>query len=651
MWFDQCQLLAIKKLPRIPDDKKVKKAARYLVLSHKESPILTRDETTDFKILTLQQARQQNITDDTILLLMMTCAVQNRIDDNGIKRNDHATGRLLLTPAKVPTGKYLVAVEVMIKDHILMLVSRTFVESDRRSGYMVSNGCLKWGETSRLFIDRGIQGKKSLTDFFSLQTLDKLDHTKLGLYRKLLDQFNHNDYRDCFTILPTFRFSEVDSFSDKTKLMAIKRLMECYQGKQLNVFCDIKQEKVTALFNQITDRMQQSAKIKVMGLTITTDKQACRGLNLQVLLDQHDPQYLCSEETKIIQHLTFETFGKFDEMTKTYQWQLSAGDIMDDPKFQMTLYQLLIKHDILNQQLTVPSRQELKQVAQFQFLTFEHLNRQKNENSQIRITRMKINDTGDMFFDSLVHEEGKRTKKSDLSQIYERILQYSGQNMSQLDGVLIFKEHLFAIYQTSLITVPAINDIRQHMQQASDENTVERQVLLEVAQSLKFTGRHYTEQQKQLIRNLTAINKTTITMRELRQQLILSWRLKVMNEFNQHFYKATRQWLHLPIRQKQYDSYWMGTYGMGLVELMGQQYYFVGRTQEIELKQVRAIPMRKIVAIDSDNPKKDTMELFDILKQLMQVGFVRLNQYTVKPFAFKYISEYLDLKRHQKNDV
>jgi len=320
---------------------------------------------------------------------------------------------------------------------------------------------------------------------------------------------------------------------------------------------------------------------------------------------------------------------------------------MTDPKFQTTLYQTLIKKDILTGKLSVPTDQEIAYATPCHFFMFKNLSSDKNEN-KILVTRLKINKNGEINLISKICSDKKIIEDNELSQVAKKVLEKSKVNISGLVGAISFKERLFLIKRTDLITVPNIKEIKAQIYQANGENMVERQDLLNVAQSLRFDKKNDVKNQRQLVRELAAIDKAILSVQELPNYLTLTWRHAVLKQFNDCFYKLQKQWLHLPVRQRKYDSYWIGTYGMGLIELEGKSYYFVGRTQLVELKQARAVPLKEIVAVDSEMPNRDISEVFSLFKKMMQVGFVRLNQYTVIPFPFKYVREYLDLVEHRE---
>ncbi|WP_203638092.1 hypothetical protein [Levilactobacillus wangkuiensis] len=653
-WFDACPVLAIHKLAK-QYDARVGKAigpSRYLALMVQSQPVP--QEMTDVhpKIVTLQQAIQQKITPDTIVMLMLKAVKQCQFDEQLVLRNQRATDRLLLVHRQ--TEKTLVAVEVDLKDHILQLRTRTFkpVVAPQKMGFLASDGCLRWAGTApgKLWDQHHVHGRKNTIDFFTLRALADFTQTKVGLQNALLKDLKQA-YGDCFRQLPHFHASEVMAYSPKTKVPAIKQVMTLLQNQSLHLIGDASEPHIHALLVHLADRVRTSPQLVRAGVTVSVGEQAVAGLNLQVVMDEQDPRYQVGRNDQVIQHLTFEKFGNFDAVKQQYQWQGDQqADLMANKQFLMTVVQLLVKRDISTGELRLPTAVKADTAGHFKYLFFDRLSK-RAEPLNLVVTRLAITpDQRVIFEETHIQGEINDSTATELQRTVKRILAVTGENPYLLQGAIQSQSGLFAIYGTNLITVPDADKITAQLRSGSEENLVSRQDLLTIAQGLVIDQEHVLQQQ-QLIAELTQLTKTELTIRELRMTLKLSWRTNAMKAFNAAFHQAQGQWLKLPIRQKVYEAYWTGTCGMGLLELSGSTYYFIGRSSALETQQKRAIPLKKIVAIGSLQPKADVYKIFHELESLMQVGFVRLNQYTVIPFPFKYLREYTDLRRHQTNQM
>ncbi|RRK10946.1 hypothetical protein D1831_05160 [Lactiplantibacillus garii] len=80
-------------------------------------------------------------------------------------------------------------------------------------------------------------------------------------------------------------------------------------------------------------------------------------------------------------------------------------------------------------------------------------------------------------------------------------------------------------------------------------------------------------------------------------------------------------------------------YGAGLVRMEDGLYYYVGAEQPVKFKMDKANRLKRLIAIDE---KLGVPQLiFRDMVKMMVVKFVRNGQYTVIPYPFKYLNEYL----------
>ncbi|MFC6260283.1 hypothetical protein [Levilactobacillus fujinensis] len=653
-WFDACPVLAIHQLARQSDSQPHRSIRpwRYLALMTQSQPIPQDDPDIHQTVINFQQAEKQEISTDTLVLLMIKALKQGRLDSERVFRNWHATDRLLLVSSQMKNT--VIAVEVDLKENILTLKTRTFkaVQPSQENGFVINNDCLKRTTSSKekLWNQYNLHGEKNSIAFFALNTLDDFMKTRLGLQNDLLRELKQV-YGDCFRQQPHFRASEVIDYLPKAKVTVIEQAIALLKGQQLHFVSDPDEPNVSALVAYLTTKMRTSPRLLQAGVTVSVSDKAIPGFNIQVVLNQRDPHYQVSNNEQIIQHLTFERFGVFDDATQQYQWQgEKQADLMNDTQFFMTVVQLLIKRDVLTGKLCLPTAIEAEFASHFRYLYFEKQSK-NSESLQLSVTRLTIaSDGGLQFEDTCIQGIPSTSEASEFQRVARRVWEASGKSQSQLLGAIQSEEGVFAIYRSDLTTVPDAEKIKTQMIAANEDNRVSRQKLLTVANGLTLNGK-YLGQQQQLVEELTQLNMTDLTVRDLRKQFKMSWRNKVMTTLNDDFYKSQNQWLHLPIRQNLYASYWTGTYGMGLLELNGDFYYFIGRNSSLELQQKRAVPLKRLVAIDSEQPNEDIRPIFHELESLMQVGFVRLNQSTVIPFPFKYLREYKELQQHREKQA
>ena len=646
-WFDHCPVLAIQKLPRISKDTEQKKTVCYLVLMLKKLPIPVVDPGIRQKVMTLQQALEQEVTTDTIIFMMMKASTQCYLDDDGIMRNPKVSDRLLLVRSKPSKTGYLLALEVVIKNNVLKLISRTFVSREADRGYVILQDCLKWSgsKSSQMFVQKGLNGRKGVTEFFSLKDLDAFNQTKLGVMQELIERLAQ--FEDCFERIPSFHLSELNYFSDRVKITSGQRLIVQLTGKNINFVVNSRQSQTVKLGHYLQKRITKSLKCKSANITASITQNPIPGFNIQILLNTQDEAYLCGQEDTVIQHITFEKFGEVKANNEEYKWYLDDGDILDDKKIQMTLWQLLIKQDIENKEMQVPEKDELIACMPYRYFLFENLSGKHHDSVRIGVTELSIDKFGHPVFKTQMFCDDKVNETDELLKITRRVWEASNRSCSNLIGAIMYQDKLFLILNSELVTVPKIAQIKRFMVLSNGDNIISRSELLVSAKAVPCYTRKHEDIKNRLIDSISMIRKETLSIRQLQPYLDgygLNWKNKVMQEFNNCFYRMHHKWIHSPARQK---KYWLGTYGIGLITLNGENYYFVGRNLAIEMKQARAVPLKKIVAVDSNQPIKELIQIFQSFKQMMQVDFVKLNQYTVTPFPFKYLREYVDMEKHK----
>jgi hypothetical protein len=267
----------------------------------------------------------------------------------------------------------------------------------------------------------------------------------------------------------------------------------------------------------------------------------------------------------------------------------------------------------------------------------------------IQATRLTVTPMGQLSFESTTFAADARgVTGSELSRLAWQIWQAAGSRTSQLLGALQSTTQVFLIYNTELTTLPDGNHLRKELLAADGNNRIYQNDLIEAAKGMTLTNAKQAQDHGRLMAELSRLNQSTLKVKEVNLQLTLGRRLKVIQALNDLLHERNGIWLYSPVRQRRFAKYWIGTYGMGLLEIRGQSYYFVGNHQLVKDQLAKAIPLKCIEVLDSRQPQEDIRHMFQTYESLLQVFFVRLNQYTVIPFPFKYIREYHDLLKHQE---
>ncbi|WP_341778351.1 hypothetical protein [Levilactobacillus sp. HBUAS70063] len=647
-WFEQSGVTAIKGLGKRPIDAATSTYS-YLVLADKQSTKRIKSRVIKQTRMTLSQARSAGFDSDMVLMLLIKRSWQGRRDDHAKLVNRAATSDLYLVLEPEKSQTLRTAVQVEIKQHILQLKTRTFRASSNDRGFVVSNGCFKYtkSKTQPVFQRHSLNGQKNVTRFLSVQELPQFEKTRVGIIDQIIATVN-DQYEMCLKQLLQLRAFPVADYQ-RPKLSTDEPIVTTLLAeKRLHFLANPAQPVVVAFMKDLVDRAQKSNVLQAHNVTITAGTKPIRGLNLQVVKDLNDPDYLCSDGQHIIQHLTLANFTDFNATTGDYQWRIKADELLKDKKFHMTLAQLMIKWEVITRQLRLPTPEKIAAAARFRYIV---INKAKSATKQtlIQATRLTVTPTGQLSFESTTFAADARgATESELSQLAWRIWQAAGSRTSQLLGALQSATQVFLIYGTELMTLPDGNHLRKELIAADGNNRIYQNDLIEAAKGLTLTNAKQARDHVRLMAELSRLNQSTLKVKQVNLQLTLGRQLKVIQALNDQLHERNGIWLYPPVRQKRFAKYWIGTYGMGLLEIRGKSYYFVGNHQPIKDQLAKAIPLKCIEVLDSRQPREDIRNMFQTYESLLQVFFVRLNQYTVIPFPFKYIREYRDLLKHQE---
>lgn len=645
-WFNACPILAMHRLRRHVNFQTKKSDGPYRYLAMVDRQInLPRLDAIHVTPVRVRQALQQGITSDTIVFMMLKQLTQCRIENNVLGNYDAVSDLYLTLSHGYKKQKHtLVVIEVKLDNRVLRLISRTFTEVSKK-GYVISGDCLKWsnGGPGPFFKKASHNGIKNLTTFLSLQDFQKFNNSKAGIAYRLMTQLRER-YLDCFKIAPSFCAYPVQNYTGRLKTTAEQQALKMLANRSLNIVTASSDDKVQNMVNYLVAQLERSPRLQKNRTIITTSSKPKPGLNIQVVQDLADPVYLMGSATTIIQHVTVNNFGQSDENFQ-FQWRVKSGqDIWDDPRFRTTIYQLGVKQDVYCHQLNFPSDVEAQFAAKYRYFDFHELDEQT-----VQVTYLDISaDRRQLNFKRLRLNMGQHNEPTtEIEQAAYAIWQCPDENPKLLLGGLQVDNQLFAIYRSDLETVPDLSKIKTALVAANQSDYVNLADLKLVAQDVLLENKKDVLHKQQLIADLQRIPTGRLTIAELRQSISQNWRSNVMKRFADDYHTSYDKWLYLPIRRKQFDAYWVGMYGSGLLNIAGDAYYFVGQQQQLDVKVSRAVPLKKLVSVNSHQSVTESQLAFDVLANLMQVGFVRYNQYTVLPFPFKYIREYNDILKHR----
>lgn len=342
----------------------------------------------------------------------------------------------------------------------------------------------------------------------------------------------------------------------------------------------------------------------------------------------------------IVQHMTEEA----EHFTESYG---------SSPAVRKIVQELIIKGDVKEKSISI---YDWKRLDAGKSWTFVQRKRRKNEAGEnVKHTnfanreakcyfdyyRLQIDCSGKLNFDSFCDAD------NDVSGEWEKICfaydliegkQFRIKN--KIDGLLYSDiENIHAIIETREKTLPNISALMNMLQETDEKQKVHKEILIQAINEYELEYPDYFEN-VQLWKNILLEKEDIITKKEVKKAL--NMRTNAASMFNRFFHEKFGIWIYGEWRKEEFDAiYQIGNLLNIKYEYNDNDYddghtfvYYVGAKSK-RISYPNACCIRKVVSLG------DKLEYEELLP-LMAVEFVRNNQYTVLPFPYKYLREYIE---------
>lgn len=255
--------------------------------------------------------------------------------------------------------------------------------------------------------------------------------------------------------------------------------------------------------------------------------------------------------------------------------------------------------------------------------------------------RLQIDCSGKLNFDSFCDAD------NDVSGEWEKICfaydliegkQFRIKN--KIDGLLYSDiDNIHAIIETREKTLPNISALMNMLQETDEKQKVHKDILIHAINEFELEYPDYSEN-VQLWKNILLEKEEIITKKEVKK--VLNMRTNAASMFNRFLHEKFGIWIYGEWRKEEFDAiYQIGNLLNIKYEYNDNDYddghtfvYYVGAKSK-RISYPNACCIRKVVSLG------DKLEYEELLP-LMAVEFVRNNQYTVLPFPYKYLREYIE---------
>ena len=354
--------------------------------------------------------------------------------------------------------------------------------------------------------------------------------------------------------------------------------------------------------------------------------------------EMHDPH---SDNLKgyIVQHITEEA----EHFTNT------KGS---SPDIKKIVQELIIKGDVRECMISIFDWERLDSEKDWTFVFRKKIKTKYGENAAhinhvnkkalnyFQYYRLKIDCNGEMEFDTFCDSNQDEAEEwNKICYAYDFVEDKHRGAQNQVEGLMYSDiDNIHAILLTREKTLPNISALMNTLMETDAKERVSKELLLEAIDDFEkdnIDSRECISEWKSKV----AAETEMITKKALKK--ILNMRTGIASKFNRFSHEKYGVWIDGELRKGEFEA----TYQIGNLLNIKYEYnekdYLDGRTfvyyvgaKSKRLAYPNACCMRKVISLGEELEYEEALPL-------MAVEFVRNSQYTVLPFPFKYLREYI----------
>lgn len=483
--------------------------------------------------------------------------------------------------------------------------------------------------------------------------VDNFDITDIAHFRKskmgVMEQF----LRDVRDILSKYMTIELGERKDAQKYdisyLEKKGISELEYGEMLQkegvVIVD---ENNTKESKDIAAKLQEELE-KYYHVKAAIGSLSKEAYNIRIIHDSnyyeenelHDPH---SDNLKgyIVQHITEEA----EHFTRT------KGS---SPDIKKIIQELIIKGDVQDQMISIFDWERLDSGKDWTFVIRKKIKHKFGENAEhinyvnkksynyYNYYRVKIDGVGSMKFDTFCdsnQEENEEWSKICYAFDFTEDKHRGVQN--QVEGIIYSDiDNIHVILLTREKTLPNISVLMDTLAETDEKEKVSKELLLGAINEFEANNADSNDVISEW-KNKVSEETEMITKKNIKK--ILNMRTGIASKFNRFLHENYNIWIDGELRKGEFEA----TYQIGNLLNIKYEYndndyldghtfvYYVGaKGNNKKEKYPNACCMRKVISLG------EKLEYEEVLP-LMAVEFVRNSQYTVLPFPFKYLREYVE---------
>lgn len=533
----------------------------------------------------------------------------------------------------------------------LNLEHKTFREYDGQKGTGLYVIDAKTGEFRKklksdinliTYKEGSIPHKHFTVKSFNINSYESFSKTKIGIMAQFL-----KDVRENLSKYMTIEIMERED-TQKFEIPKLeKRGITGYEyGKMLaKKGLVIVDENNSEKSKNMVKQLQEEFK-KYYGIEAVAGELSKTAYNIRIIHDEeyydkkdHDPH---SDNLKgyIVQHIAEETDhkkkqkGAAPDIRKIVQELIIKGEVRDKV---ISIFDW--KRLDSGKEWTFVLRKKIKSDFQNDTKHINHANKQTFY--YFKYYRLKINAAGEMVFDTFCDNDSEESEDwNKICYAYDFAEDKHRGVKNHVEG-LVYSDinNIHAILLTKEKTLPNIEALMNTLKQTDVKEKVSKGTVLNAINDFEI---EYPKFNKNITdwRNELSEESGLITKGDLKR--ILNMRTAAASMFNRFLHEKYNIWIYGEFRKKEFEATFQISNLLNIkYEYTTDDYldgnafvYYVGAKSQ-KPSYPNACCMRKVISFG------DHLEYEELLP-LMAVEFVRNNQYTVLPFPYKYLREYIE---------
>ncbi len=554
------------------------------------------------------------------------------------------------------TGKvnFIRFLEIVIDPGMyLNLEHRTFKRYDREgTGLYVIDS--KTGEfRKRLKTDMNVvtykegslPNKHFRVDNFDIKDYAHFRKSKMGVMEQFLRDVKENLSK--YITIDIMEREDAQSFDISNlekKGLSEREYGEMLQKKGVNIVDENDSEKSREIVEKLRNELGYYYNIEVSVGELSEE-----AYNIRII---HDDEYYAENDIYdphndnlkgyIIQHMTEEA----DHFTN------SKGS---SPDIKKMVQELIIKGDVRERLISIFDWERLDSGKEWTFVlrrkikakfaeSAEHTNYiNKKAYNYYNYYRLKIDCNGNLEFDTFC--DSRQDEVEDWSKIcyaYDFVEDKHRGVQNQVEGLMYSDiDNIHAILLTREKTLPNITALMDTLKETDAKDKVSKEILLKALKDFEIAYSDYSECIFEWKYKISEESEM-ISKGAVKKILNMRKNKKSASLFNRFLHEKYGIWIDGELRKGEFEAiYQIGNLLNIKYEYNTNDYvdghtfvYYVGAKSK-KRTYPNACCMRKVISLG------DSLEYEEMLP-LMAVEFVRNSQYTVLPFPYKYLREYIE---------